>query len=322
MDAAEHAWIERFLGSLRHERRLSPHTASAYGRDLARLVDFCDRQDVARWQALDGYHVRSYAAALHRSGLAPRSVQRHLSAARTFFEYLIREGVLERNPGADVTAPRAPERLPETVDADRMARLLDRDGDSALAVRDFAMMELFYSSGLRLAELVGLDVSDVDLRERTARVTGKGAKMRVLPVGSRAVEALTAWLAHRPALAPPGEPALFVSTRGTRLGPRAVQARVTHWARRQGLDVNLHPHVFRHSFATHLLESSGDLRAVQELLGHADIGTTQVYTHLDFAHLARVYDRAHPRARRRRREEPEPEPADTGAPAGGPRRRM
>jgi integrase/recombinase XerC len=307
MDAAEHAWIERFLGSLRHERRLSPHTASAYGRDLARLADFCARNGVARWQALDGYHVRSYAAALHRGGLAPRSVQRHLSAARTFFSYLGREGVLDSNPAVDVTAPRAPERLPETVDADRMARLLQRDGDAPLVVRDFAIMELLYSSGLRLAELVGLDVADVDLRERTARVTGKGAKTRVLPVGSRAIAALSQWLAERAAIAPPGEAALFVSTRGTRLGRRAVQARVAHWALRQGLDVGVHPHVFRHSFATHLLESSGDLRAVQELLGHADIGTTQVYTHLDFAHLARVYDRTHPRARKRRRDGREPD---------------
>jgi integrase/recombinase XerC len=226
-------------------------------------------------------------------------VQRRLSAARSFFEYLLREGVVERNPAVDIAAPKSDKRLPATVDADRMARLLETAGDETLTLRDRALMELLYSSGLRLSELVGLDVADLDLADRTVRVTGKGGKTRVVPVGRHAVAALSRWLRRRTDLARPGEQALFLSERKARMSARAVQARVSHWAMRQGVGVKMHPHVFRPSFATHLLESSGDLRAVQELLGHADVSTTQVYTHLDFAHLARVYDQAHPRARRR-----------------------
>jgi integrase/recombinase XerC len=301
MDAAEGAWVERFLSSLRHERRLSSHTASAYERDLNVLAAYCAREGVAQWRALDHHHLRGYAAALHRDGLSPRSIQRRLSAARTFFEYLLREGAMQSNPAVGVPAPKAARQLPSSVDPDRMARLLEREDEAEpVGVRDLAMMELLYSSGLRLSELVGLDLTDLDLKDRTVRVTGKGSKTRVLPVGRRAVEALGRWLAERGSVAPAGERALFVSRRGRRLSHRAVQARVSHWAARRDLGVKLHPHVFRHSFATHLLESSGDLRAVQELLGHADISTTQVYTHLDFAHLARVYDQAHPRARKRR----------------------
>jgi integrase/recombinase XerC len=301
MDDAERAWIPRFLGSLRNERRFSAHTAAAYGRDLESLVGHCDREGVTSWGALDNYHLRSFAAAEHRRGLAPRSVQRRLSAARSFFEYLLREGALARNPAVDLAAPKAERRLPATLDADQMARLLEPDGDQPLAVRDRAMMELFYSSGLRLAELVGLDLTDVDLKDRTVRVTGKGSRMRIVPVGRCAVDALTEWLRERAKLAPAGDHALFLSQRGARMSRRAVQARVSHWSVQRGIGVKVHPHMFRHSFATHLLESSGDLRAVQELLGHADIATTQVYTHLDFAHLARVYDQAHPRARKRGR---------------------
>jgi integrase/recombinase XerC len=301
MDDTERAWIPRFLGSLRHERRFSSHTEAAYGRDLQSLVDHCAREGVTTWRALDNYHLRSFAAAEHRRGLAPRSVQRRLSAARSFFEYLLREGALEGNPAVDITAPKAERRLPATLDADQMARLLEDSGDQPLALRDRALMELFYSSGLRLSELVGLDLTDLDLKDRTVRVTGKGKRMRIVPVGRCAVEALAKWLRERSGLAPTGEHALFLSQRGTRMSQRAIQARVSYWGARQGVGVKLHPHMFRHSFATHLLESSGDLRAVQELLGHADIGTTQVYTHLDFAHLARVYDQAHPRAHKRGR---------------------
>ena len=196
-----------------------------------------------------------------------------------------------------VSAPRGAKRLPENLDADRMARLLEIPGKGPLVDRDRAILELLYSSGLRLAELTDLDIGDVDSREATVRVTGKGNKDRIVPVGSRALQALARWRASRPDIAAPDERALFVSTRGTRLSKRSVQARVDHWARRQGIDTRVYPHLFRHSFATHLLESSHDLRGVQELLGHANIATTQVYTHLDFQHLAQIYDRTHPRAR-------------------------
>jgi integrase/recombinase XerC len=296
--------VNRFLQSLRNERRLSPHTESAYARDLGSLLEYCDAQGIDAWEGLDPQHVRSFAAQCHRRGLSPRSVQRRLSATRSLFRYLIREGELKRDPSADVQAPKARKRLPVTLDADTMARLLEFRTDDRLGMRDKAIMELFYSSGLRLSELLGLDLVDVDLRDRTVRVLGKGNKARIVPVGKHAAEALKRWLAERAAIAGIGETAVFVGVNGRRLGPRIVQRRIAQWALRQGLPEHVHPHMFRHSFASHLLESSGDLRAVQELLGHANISTTQVYTHLDFQHLARIYDAAHPRARRKR--EPAP----------------
>ncbi len=291
--------VTRFLQSLRNERRLSPHTESAYASDLESLLAYCEAEGVKDWDALDPQHVRSFAAQCHRRGLSPRSVQRRLSAARSLFRYLMREGELKRDPSADVQAPKSRKRLPVTLDADTMARLLEFRTDDRLGLRDKAIMELFYSSGLRLAELLGLDLTDLDLRDRTVRVLGKGRKVRIVPVGKHAAEALSRWLAERTTLADIGEQAVFVGVNGRRLGPRIVQKRIEQWARRQGLPEHVHPHMFRHSFASHLLESSGDLRAVQELLGHANISTTQVYTHLDFQHLARIYDAAHPRARRR-----------------------
>jgi integrase/recombinase XerC len=294
------AGVERFLSSLRHERRLSTHTADGYGRDLAALLDYCRAQGIVEWRALDTQHVRSFAAQCHRRGLGPRSIQRRLSAVRSLCRFLIREGELASDPAADVQAPKAARRLPTTLDADAMARLLEFRADDRLGMRDKAIMELFYSSGLRLSELLGLDLGDVDLRDRTVRVLGKGSKTRIVPVGSHAVAALSRWLAERTALAAVDEPAVFVGVNGRRLGPRIVQRRIADWARRRGLPEHVHPHMFRHSFASHLLESSQDLRAVQELLGHANIGTTQVYTHLDFQHLARIYDASHPRARRKR----------------------
>ena len=306
MNPTERGWIERFASHLTHERRLSGHTLTAYIHDLRELEKFCEARKIARWSALGHAQVRAFAAAGHAGGLAARSVQRRLSAVRTFYEFLMREGFCSSNPGEDVRAPKSKKRLPTTLDADQMGRLLAFRAEDVLSARDKAVMELFYSSGLRLAELVGLDLSALDLKDRTVRVLGKGAKSRILPIGRFAVEALRQWLAERsklmgPALAAdPGGP-VFVGRGRRRLGPRAVQLRVMAWARRQGLGVHLHPHMFRHSFATHLLESSGNLRGVQELLGHADIGTTQIYTHLDFQHLAKVYDAAHPRARRRPR---------------------
>jgi integrase/recombinase XerC len=299
-DGPLHGGVERYLASLRHERRLSANTSSSYGRDLAALIDYCAGQGLTKWSQLDAQHLRSFAAREHRRGLAPRSIQRRLSACRGLFRYLVREGELRSDPSGDVQAPKARRRLPTPLDADSMARLLEFRSDDRLGVRDKAIMELLYSSGLRLAELLGLDLVDLDLRDRTVRVMGKGRKARIVPVGRQALEALRPWLAERSGLAEVGETAVFVGVNGRRLGPRIVQRRIARWARLQGLPEHVHPHRFRHSFASHLLESSQDLRAVQELLGHANISTTQVYTHLDFQHLARIYDAAHPRARKKR----------------------
>lgn len=289
---------ERFLHDMALVRRLSAHTIKGYRHDLTSLAGFCEREGIDRWGELQVHHLRRFAAASHGSGLHPRSIQRRLSAVRSFLGYLVREGDLTDNPAVPVSAPRAARRLPTTLDVDQMTRLLHIEGDAPIVVRDRAMLELFYSSGLRLAELVGLDPGDIVLGDGTVRVLGKGRKARLVPVGRLACDGLRAWLALRPSIAADGEPALFVSLRGRRISPRAVQQRVRYWARRSGLGQRVHPHLFRHSFATHLLESSGDLRSVQEMLGHANIGTTQVYTHLDFQHLAAVYDKAHPRAKK------------------------
>lgn len=285
---------------------MSAHTLLAYRHDLLRLCAFCERRGVARWSALDNFQVRAFAAAEHAAGIAPRSIQRRLSALRSFYEFLMREGFAKRNPALDVQAPKSKKRLPATLDADQMGRLLDFRGDDSTSARDKAMMELFYSSGLRLSELTDLDLSAIDLKDKTVRVLGKGSKTRIVPIGRHAIDALKKWLGERnKVLQRAGEgarsDAVFVGRGGRPLSVRAVQLRVAAWARRQGLNMHVHPHMFRHSFATHLLESSGDLRGVQELLGHANISTTQVYTHLDFQHLAGVYDAAHPRARRRPR---------------------
>ncbi len=299
MRDTERQWLARFLDHLRLRRHYSPRTLDGYRRDLTRLLSFCEAHGIERWAALDAQQLRRFSAESHRRGLGGRSVARLLSAARRFFHYLVREGHVAVNPVVGVSAPKSPRRLPEPLDTDQMARLLAIDASDPLALRDLALMELLYSSGLRLAELVSLDLGQVDLRAGALRVTGKGNKQRDLPVGRHAIAALRRWQAVRGELAAAGETALFVSRRGTRLTPRAVQARLARWGRRQGIDSHVHPHKLRHAFASHLLESSGDLRAVQELLGHADISTTQVYTHLDFQHLAQVYDRAHPRARKR-----------------------
>jgi integrase/recombinase XerC len=324
MNPAAIAWIERFRRYLTTERRCSPHTLAAYTRDLQALVSYCERSGLASWTELDSGHLRTFAARLHAAGLGPRSIQRRLSAVRSFYEFLQVEAQVQRtgargraaaggaerirddlmrlrgNPGQDVRAPKAPRRLPETLDADQMARLLEIPAGEPFATRDRAIMELLYSSGLRLAEVVGLDLGNLDLRDRMVHVLrGKGGKGRSVPVGRAALRALEQWLVERGGLARPDEPALFVGRSGRRLGRRAVELRVAHWARRQGLAANVYPHLFRHSFASHLLESGAELRGVQELLGHADIATTQIYTHLDFQHLARIYDATHPRARRK-----------------------
>ncbi|HKQ83231.1 MAG TPA: tyrosine recombinase XerC [Steroidobacteraceae bacterium] len=299
MSPDQQAWIPRFLQHLASERRTSAHTVANYQRDLGGLVAYCHSQQLSTWANIDSQHVRLFAASEHRRGQSARTIQRRLSAIRTFFHFLMREGVRTSNPAIGVQAPKAPKRLPHTVDADQMSKLLDATVDASLDIRDKAIVELLYSSGLRLAELIGLDLVDLDMRDRTVRVLGKGRKERIIPVGRQALTALQAWLRTRGEFAPGDQAALFVSRNGERLSPRSVQARVTRWAKRQGAGVHLHPHLFRHSFASHILESSQDLRGVQELLGHANLGTTQIYTHLDFQHLAKIYDAAHPRAKRR-----------------------
>ena len=295
-----HDWIERFAIHMGSERRLSPLTVDGYRREIARFAQRLADQGVDDWRAVDESRVREYITRRHRQGGGAPTLQRALSAIRSFYKFLLREGAATHNPAAGVSAPRGARKLPDALDVDLVTALLDLPAEGGLAIRDRAIFELMYSSGLRLAETVSLDLGDVDLKEALVQVTGKGSKQRVVPVGRIAVECLSKWLRERPALASGAETALFVSQRGTRLTARSVQARLARWARIQGIDRSVHPHMLRHSFASHMLESSGDLRAVQELLGHADISTTQIYTHLDFQHLAQVYDRAHPRARRRK----------------------
>jgi len=298
MKSSQWQYAEDFLRHLRTERRLSEHTVAAYRRDLTCLRNFCDKQDIAAWADLRVHNLRRFAALEFASGLSPRSVQRRLSGARMFMQYLIRENRIKSNPVVEVTAPKAAKRLPDTLDAEQMTLLLNVKGDEPVDHRDRAIMELLYSSGLRLAELISLNLGEIDAAEGIVRVTGKGSKERIVPVGRHALAAVDTWQRVRANLANGDEKALFVGTRGARISPRSVQSMIKRRATEAGLPQRVHPHLFRHSFATHLLESSGDLRGVQEMLGHADISTTQVYTHLDFQHLAQIYDKAHPRAHR------------------------
>jgi integrase/recombinase XerC len=297
--AAEQAGarVAAYLEELAVQRRLSPHTCDGYGRDLKRLLEHAGERPL---DALGASDIRRAIAQLHGRGLSGRSLARTLSAWRSFFRWLVRHRHLEANPCQGLRAPKSPRALPAVLSPDQAGALLDAEAGDELDVRDKAMFELFYSSGLRLSELAGLDLgAGVDLRAGEVRVTGKRGKTRTVPVGEKARQALSRWLEQREALARPGEQALFVSRRGTRLSVRMIQVRLERWATRQGMGVRVHPHVLRHSFASHVLQSSGDLRAVQEMLGHANISTTQVYTHLDFQHLAKVYDAAHPRAKKK-----------------------
>jgi integrase/recombinase XerC len=292
--------VTAFIDHLAHQRRLSPATCDGYARDLERLLALTPGVGFDR---IAPHTVRRSVAQLHSRGLSGRTLARMLSAWRTFFRWLARHHGLAANPCAGIRAPKVPKGLPKALSPDAAQRLLDAPlEDGALALRDKAMFELFYSSGLRLAELVSLDVSQAASirRDREVTVTGKGSRTRTVPVGTRAVAALDAWTAVRALHARPEEPALFVGARGRRIDPSIVQSALKRWALRAGLTENVHPHVLRHSFASHVLQSSGDLRAVQEMLGHASISTTQVYTHLDFQHLAKVYDAAHPRARKKK----------------------
>lgn len=293
------AQLEQFLHYLSTEKQLSHHTLDNYARDLAKFSDFIDEQDLSQWANVEAKHVRQFVAKIHRQGLSGASIQRALSATRSFYRFLARERLVEQNPALAVQAPKSSRKLPSTLDADQMVQLLDIPIIDAVSARDTAIMELIYSSGLRISELVSLDMHSIDLADHSLRVTGKGSKMRMLPIGGKAIAAIDRWLDYRHELADYSESALFVSKRGSRISVRAVQQRMDYWGKRLGLQGKVHPHRLRHSFASHMLESSGDLRAVQELLGHEDISTTQIYTHLDFQHLMQVYEGAHPRAHKK-----------------------
>ncbi len=301
MKARPESWLEQFIEVLRSQRQASPHTIKAYARDLNAALCFFRKLDLQSWAELTAPMIRQYVSERSRQGISPRSLQRELSALRSFFDFLVRQRKVSDNPARHVKSPKAPEKLPKTLNVDGVTALLDTKTVTDLEIRDQAMWEVFYSNGIRLSELVELNLEDVDLHDGSTLVrSGKGGKARLLPLGRCAREALQRWLQVRSQMAQPTEKALFISRRGTRLSGRNIQLRLEKWGKRLGFEQPLHPHLLRHSFASHLLEASGDLRAVQELLGHADISTTQIYTHLDFQHLAQVYDRAHPRAKKRK----------------------
>lgn len=300
MNKDAESWLAAFLEQLQVEKRASPRTVESYRRDLLQLADYCDKQAITSWPALTEKDIRAFVASRHRQGIASRSLQRALSALRSFFVFLIKQQVVGKNPAQPIKAPKQPKKLPKVLDVDQVTGMLEAHAEDGLEVRDLAIFELFYSSGLRLSELSNLDLSHLDLASGSLTVlAGKGNKSRVLPVGSKAIEAITLWLGYRQQMPGCELPALFISSRGKRLSLRSIQTRLTRWCSKHGIPASIHPHMLRHSFASHLLESSQDLRAVQELLGHSNISTTQIYTHLDFQHLATVYDKAHPRAHKK-----------------------
>ena len=297
----QQADIKCFLDTLRYERQMSAHTIDNYQRDLHKLSLFLEQQKLSLWADLKPATARYFPARLHSGGLSGKSIQRALSAARSFYNYLIEKQQTSINPFIGIRAPRALKKLPDTLNVDEIDQLLGSIADDLLGSRDNAIIELMYSAGVRLSELAAINCDEIQTGRTMLSVTGKGNKQRQVPIGRKADQAINRWLEKRPVLANEDEPALFVSQRGTRLSRRSIQSRLNHHAKSSGIDRKLHPHMLRHSFASHILESSGDLRAVQELLGHANISTTQIYTHLDFQHLAKVYDQAHPRARKSRR---------------------
>ena len=295
--AEERGEIAAFLAALAHERNASVHTLAAYRFDLATLQQLAAEQSLAALLPAD---IRRFAMQLHSRGLSARSIARKLSAWRSLYRWLAASTSLPQNPAQGVHPPKRRRDLPKTLSPDQLGQLLDKPAENLLELRDKAMFELFYSAGLRLAELASLDCgSNLDLVAGEVTVTGKREKTRTVPVGSKAAAALQIWLKERPSLANSDETALFVSRRGTRISPRMIELRLARWTKERGLGLHVHPHMLRHSFASHVLQSSGDLRAVQEMLGHSSISTTQVYTHLDYQHLAKIYDAAHPRARKK-----------------------
>ncbi|MFK5986144.1 MAG: tyrosine recombinase XerC [Pseudomonadota bacterium] len=290
--------IEQFLDYLKYEKQLAINTQKSYSRDIQNVFQFFSQQKITDWAIIDAQHIRSYIGERRINGLSGASIARELSALRRFFDYLLRQKLLKKNPVKGISAPKMPRKLPSTPAIEQIEQLLNASDDDPLSIRDQAMFELFYSSGLRLSELTGLNLLDLHIEDAMVRVLGKGNKQRDIPVGKLAINALKSWLEIRSSLANGAELAIFVSSRGSRISTRMVQYRLKKWTTDKGMSIHIHPHMLRHAFASHLLESSSDLRAVQELLGHANISTTQIYTHVDFQHLANVYDQAHPRAKK------------------------
>lgn len=291
--------IDNFLNYLAQEKRLSEHTVVNYQRDLKQFTTFCLELELTDWTDIKASDIRRFVVFLNKQKLANKSIQRMLSTVRSFYRYLMREGLVNSNPAQSVQAPKVEKRLPATLDVDQMTALLEHTNqDGFINSRDRAIMELFYSSGLRLAELANLNIRDIDFGDFLVFVTGKGNKGRVVPVGKQAIAAMKQWLEVREQAGFIEQQALFLSKQGKRLGVRSIQLRLQYWGKQHGVSDKVHPHRLRHAFASHMLEASGDLRAVQELLGHADLSTTQIYTHVDFQHLANVYDSAHPRAKK------------------------
>ena len=292
--------IQEFLSYLESVKQYSKHTISGYKRDLTKLSGYLLNIDIEDWQSVNEHELRTFVNSERRRGLSPRSIQRVLSTSRSFFEYLLVEGMIKLSPAQNINSPKSAQLLPKAMDADLVQRLLDFKPNGLIEVRDKAIAELLYSSGLRLSEVCTLDVQDLELKERVCRVTGKGNKMRVVPVGKKAIQAIRDWLIYRKELKnskSSSSEAMFLNNKGKRISARSIQLRLEKLCAQRGLP-GINPHMLRHSFASHVLESSGDLRAVQEMLGHADIATTQIYTKLDFQHLSKVYDSAHPRARK------------------------
>ena len=292
--------INDFLAYLETVKQLSNNTTNSYRRDLDKFSDFLSDSDIESWQEVKESEVRSYVNKERRRGLSPRSIQRVLSSYRSFFNYLLKERVIDKSPAENISSPKSPSLLPKAMDADLVQRLLDFKPEGMFEVRDKAMAELLYSSGLRLSELCDLDLISLDIKERICRVIGKGKKTRDVPVGKKAIQSIRDWMLHRKELIESKQvetEALFLNNKGNRISPRSVQLRLEKLCVMRGLP-GINPHMLRHSFASHVLESSGDLRAIQEMLGHSDIGTTQIYTKLDFQHLSKVYDQSHPRAKK------------------------
>lgn len=300
MTTSLYAHTSPYWDFLRIEKQASPHTISNYQRQLQAVCEMLSEAGTASWQEVQASTVRWVLSQSHKQGLSAKSIGLRLVALRQFLAFLVKKGELNANPAVGIKAPKVGKHLPKNIDAEQVGQLLNIQSDEPLILRDVAMMELMYSSGLRLSELQGLDLGDLDLSTGEVKVLGKGSKERILPIGSKATIALQRWLAVRLSFSPK-ENAVFLNRRGGRLSHRSIQLLFQKWGKIQALDTHLHPHKLRHSFATHLLEASGDLRSVQELLGHSSLATTQIYTHLDFQHLAKTYDAAHPRAKRNKR---------------------
>ncbi|MEG3591683.1 MAG: tyrosine recombinase XerC [Pseudomonadota bacterium] len=292
-------YLEDFIVFLKSERNYSTHTVKSYSQDIRYFFTYCKKFNSPELSNITTTDIKEYAAKLNRIGRAPSTIQRSLSSIRTFYAYLQKEKIVKINPALNAKGPKLHRKLPKVMNVDEMSRLLDNNKKTDLVIRDVAIIELLYSSGLRVSELTSLDIQNISIRSSEVKVTGKGNKQRVVPIGKSAINALKLWLTVRKKHDFDNQEALFLNNKGKRLSARSVQLRLRKLALEKGINKTVHPHVMRHSFASHLLESSGDLRAVQEMLGHSNLSTTQIYTHLDYQHLSQVYDKAHPRARKK-----------------------